>query len=132
MNNRILKTISLGGLTWFVPFFISFFFYDSSTKSYRPDYFTFKIIMILLAIIMSVISFSYLRINKHMNWVITAIIFLLISSCLDSFILITLFKYDTINWSLTVLPCYLIIYFGFSYLILNTSKQTIINNTNLN
>jgi uncharacterized membrane protein YidH (DUF202 family) len=119
-KSPIFKLISFGFLAWLVPFFVSIFMIDSSRLPilYKPDYITFKLTMIVILIIITTLGYSIMRWYTKLNWVITAITFLLFSCVLDIVVLINIFKFSNTDWVLTVLPSYLVIFFGLGYLIL--------------
>jgi hypothetical protein len=111
-NSSITKLIFSGLLTWIIPFLASFFFIDQNTKSYIPNELVFKLIMIAILAGITLVIYLYLRLKTELNWLLVAGFFLFLNCVLDNIFLIGLFKYELIKWVLTVLPIYIVIFFG--------------------
>ena len=122
-KSPFFKLISFSFLAWFVPFFVSIFMIDNTKNpvGYKPDIVTFKITMFVILTIITMIGYFIIR-NTRLNWLITAIVFLLVSCVLDVVVIINIFRMNTTSWVLTILPIYLLIFFGLAYTILR--KET--------
>jgi hypothetical protein len=125
-KSPLLKLVGFSLLAWLVPFVVSIFMIDNSRVpiAYKPDYFSFKMTMFVILIVITTLGYSVMRWYTKMNWVITAMSFLLVSCVLDVVLLINIFKMNTTDWVLTVLPSYLVIFFGLAYLILRKETST--------
>jgi hypothetical protein len=125
-KSPLLKLVGFSLLAWIVPFVVSIFMIDNSRVpiAYKPDYISFKITMFVILIVITTLGYSVMRWYTKMNWVITAMTFLLVSCVLDVILLINIFKMNTTDWVLTVLPSYLLIFFGLAYLILRRETST--------
>jgi hypothetical protein len=125
-KSPIFKLISFSFLAWFVPFFVSLFMIDNSRNpiAYKPDYISFKITMFVLLIVITTLGYSVVRWYTKINWVITAITFLLLSCVLDVIVLINIFRMNSTNWVITVLPIYLLIFFGLAYIIIRRETSS--------
>lgn len=105
--------------------FASFFFVDQNTKSYLPNELVFKLIMMGILAGTTLVVYLYLRLKTELNWLLVAGIFLFINCVFDSIFLIGLFKYELIKWVLTVLPIYIVIFFGLASFELKRKSKTI-------
>jgi hypothetical protein len=68
--------------------------------------------MIAILAGITLVIYLYLRLKTELNWLLVAGFFLFLNCVLDSIFLIGLFKYELIKWVLTVLPIYIVIFFG--------------------
>ncbi len=119
LNNVFSKILLCGFLAWLIPFFASFFLNNEGA-----NYFGFKVIMFFILGLITLITYLYLRVQTNANWIITSLMFVLISSMFDVvFIINILKKLDITSWVLTVLPVYLIIFPGLAYLLLRKNAE---------
>lgn len=130
MKNIFYKYIASGLLIWAIPFIISLFLYDSQLKSWRHGYITDKIVLVFILLVITLITFLVIRYKNGSNWIITPLLTLILSALLDITILINILKsFDIYFWIFTILPPYILIYFGLSYTILKDSapktKETV-------
>jgi hypothetical protein len=123
LNNIVTKLGLAGFLAWLIPLVVSFFFFDRSTNSYKPNYLAFKVIMLFTLVLTAIILYLYIRSTGGANWLLTTLVFILFSCVLDVLVLINIFKGISIEqWVLTVLPVYLVVFTGLSYLLLRKEK----------
>lgn len=125
-KSPIFKLLSFALIAWLVPFFVSVFMIDNTKNPimYKPDYITFKITMLVILVIVTTMGYGIIRWYTKLNWVITAMTFLMFSCVLDVVILINIFRANTTSWVLTVLPVYLLVFFGLSYIVLRRETST--------
>ena len=133
-KSPIFKLLAFALLAWFVPFFVSVFMIETGTNpvSYKPDFITFKITMFVILVIITTLGYTIMRWYTKLNWVITSIVFLLLSCILDVVVLINIYKTNTTSWVLTVLPVYLLVFFGLGYIILRRETSTEVKNMAIN
>jgi hypothetical protein len=115
---KYLNVLWFSLASWLIPFIISIFMYDVGTKTYKPDFWTFKLIMFVILSLISLIFFFLINQKTRLNWIFLAIFFVLMNSVLDNLIIVSIFKsLDSLAWTLQILPVYLIVFFGTSYLV---------------
>lgn len=133
-KSPIFKLLAFALVAWFVPFFVSVFMIETGTNpvSYKPDFITFKITMFVILVIITTLGYTIMRWYTKLNWVITSIVFLLLSCILDVVVLINIYKTNTTSWVLTVLPVYLLVFFGLGYIILRRETSTEVKNMAIN
>lgn len=107
------NSIILGGAVtaWVVPMFVSFFMIDPVTMEYLPNEIVFKITMILLSAIVTFLFFRKIK-NKGILQVQVPHTFLFVNIVLDVLILIGALGMSVAEWSTTVLPMYIIVFYG--------------------
>ena len=105
------KVIGFSLLTWVVPFAVSIFMVDPVTKEYLPNFTVFKVVMFL---ILAVVTYGlYVLLKKDQLLTITTTnTFLLVNILLDMVVLVLIFKIPILVWVTTVLPVYLIMFYG--------------------
>lgn len=101
-------------IIWFIPFFVSMFLVNPDTKEYYPSFYSFKIIMFLLAFIISYYFYSKFSKNNIFSIKIPNTI-LLINSILDILILIILFNMNISEWLFQIFPLYVLAFYSLFY-----------------
>jgi hypothetical protein len=117
--NKIISTnkkvLGFSFLAWIVPFVVSIFMVDPVTKEYLPNFTIFKAVMF---VILAVVTYGlYTSLKKvQLLTIATPNTFLLVNILLDLFVLILAFQIPILVWVTTVLPVYLIVFYGGFYL----------------
>ncbi|MGL4759333.1 MAG: hypothetical protein ACRCXZ_08410 [Patescibacteria group bacterium] len=116
----------LGGgfLSWIIPLVVSLFIYKPETKEWTLGQPTSKLLLIGVLFVTTLILYLYFRKSKDVNWVIIPFVYLMINSFLDTTLLVSFWKsMDLWTWVLTVLPFYIIVFFGLAYFLLRKKPQ---------
>jgi hypothetical protein len=109
-------TIIFAALSWFVPFFVSIFLIDPETKMPIIDPILFKVIMVV--ILAAITFYAYNKIKAKIGMYIqTANTFLAVNIVLDMAILVGLLGVPFVTWIATVLPVYILVFYGMYFII---------------
>jgi len=106
-----LRTLTGAFLTWLIPLIASFGLYDPATGSYVPGFLGFKIIMAVLAGASTFFTYRWITRQHTLAWS-TAGFYLIVNSLLDVVVLILMFRMPPTEWLTTILPLYLLVFFG--------------------
>lgn len=116
MSAKITPKLWLSAfLAWLVPLVISFFLFNPQTREYIPNFLSFKVIMAV--VLLAITWFLYMRLRNEMKsskWQVS-IVFLLVSVVFDLIVLVWLLAMPFATWLLTVLPLYIVIFFGIEW-----------------
>jgi hypothetical protein len=110
-------------LTWVIPIFVSFFLIDPNTKEYLPNFIGFKLIMFVLLSAVTYMLMKRIFAKSALGKWLTASLFLVVNIVLDLVVLISLLKIEFMSWLLTILPIYVIVFYGMEYLLHKTVKS---------
>lgn len=104
-------------LAWFIPFAVSFFLVEPTTPpTYKPNIYVFYAIMVFLLAV--VVYYFYRRLHSKKSLVLNvAHIFLAVAVVLDMGVLVAVFKMSWLLWVKAILPSYLLIFYGFYFLL---------------
>lgn len=108
-----------GLVVWLVPFIVSMFLVridDAGEKIYLPNYLVFKILMIVIAGLVTYYFYQNMKKQKLLQWA-TAHVFLLVNGLMDLLILVVAFQMPLIEWVMTILPLYLLGFYGLVWLL---------------
>lgn len=89
---------------------------DPVTKAYIPNELVFKITMEAICLIVTLFFFIGLK-KQNMLTVNVPLIFLMVGVLLDMIVLIGMFGMSLTEWATTVLPAYVIIFYGLYFVI---------------
>lgn len=105
------KVIGFSLLAWVVPFAVSMFMVDPVTKEYLPNFTVFKVVMFLILAAVTYGLYALLKKDLALTIAIPNT-FLLVNILLDAVVLILAFQIPIFVWVTTVLPMYLIVFYG--------------------
>lgn len=109
-------------ISWIVPLFISFFLINPTTKEYLPNFWSFKVIM--LVVLGSLTYFLYKRLNsKDSGKVQIASTFIIVNSVLDLIVLVGFFGISILTWATTIWPIYVIVFIGLAQYIFGSKSK---------
>jgi hypothetical protein len=109
------NVIGFSILAWLVPFVVSLFMVDPVTKEYLPNFTIFKIVMFLILAVVTYASYTSLK-KKQLLTITAANTFLLVNVLFDLVVLVLAFQIPIFVWATTVLPMYLIVFYGSYFL----------------
>jgi hypothetical protein len=109
------QTILFGIVAWVIPFVVSIFMVDPVTKEYLPNIIVFKAVMASLLAIVTYLLYSVIRKARHLHSTVPNT-FLASNTVLDGIVLVSLFGMPIVVWCTTVLPLYVIIFYGVYFL----------------
>ena len=111
-SNNTLKLWGMAFVSWVIPLAVSFLLFNPNTREYLPNYPVFKIIM---AIVLFVVTYwLFMRLHTEMKeskWKVSAV-FLVTNIVLDLIVLVGVLAMSLSTWVLTVLPFYVVAFFG--------------------
>ena len=101
-------------LSWIIPFGVSIVMVDPVSKEYLPNFTVFKAVMFILLLTLSYFFYKRLKIQSLLDMP-SVHTFLLSNILLDSLILLLVINLPFFLWVTTVLPIYLIVFYGMYY-----------------
>jgi hypothetical protein len=105
MKNKLLRLFVLGFVTWFIPFVVSFGFYDR-TGNLNVTYGLFKCVMVVVSSVIGMVAlsfhFKFIQKNFMREGLITGFTWLLINYLLDFFVLIPMSGISVGQYFLTI------------------------------
>jgi hypothetical protein len=102
-------------LLWLIPLVVSFGFYNQEGEL-NTDFWIFKVTMIIVATITSVVLLRfYYKGKNHLNWWKTALVFLAINLVLDLIMLVGFLGMEILLWLYSVAIVYLVMIPATSY-----------------
>lgn len=108
-TNKKVSGFSL--LAWVVPFAVSIFMVDPVTKEYLPNFTVFKAVMFFILAVVTYVLYTSLKKDQLLT-ITTPNTFLLVNILLDTVVLVLVFQIPILVWVTTVLPMYLIVFYG--------------------
>jgi hypothetical protein len=110
------KFIIFGAFTgWLIPFLVSIFMYSPETKTFLPSLLIFKVVMSIVLISVTFVSYKLLKNNALLSFRVPTY-FLIINLLLDISILVLLFQTPFFAWLATTLPVYFIVFYGLYFM----------------
>lgn len=104
-------TVILSVVSWFVPFLVSMFLINPETKETIISPVLFKSLMLVILALITVFGYRKILIISPLT-IQTPNTFLAINIVFDLVVLVTLLSVPFQVWLLTVLPIYLLVFYG--------------------
>jgi hypothetical protein len=105
------KVLGFSLLTWMIPFVVSIFMVDPVTNEYLPNFIVFKVVMFLILTVVTYGLYTSLKKDQLLT-IATPNTFVLVNILLDMVVLVLAFQIPISVWATTVLPIYLIVFYG--------------------
>jgi len=106
-----LRALAVAFFVWLVPLIVSFGLYNPDTRVYLPNFAMFKLIMAGLAFLTTGLGYAWLKRSGPLG-IATANTVLATSVVFDLILLVAIFGMPVSYWLLTVLPVYLLVFYG--------------------
>ena len=98
-------------IIWIVPLAVSFGLYNPQTDVYIPNYWGFKLIMAALGGVTAWFCYRWLARSQPLTIGVPNTV-IAVNAVLDLLLLVMTFGMPLSNWALTILPIYLVVYYG--------------------
>lgn len=112
-SRRYFLAVALVGsvVAWLIPVFISFFMVDPQTHAFLPNIYIFKTVMVVSSAAVSYCFYAYLSSRRGLS-ILVPVIFLVVRAIIDN-VMLALGQVMTVGrWAFTILPFYLLVFFG--------------------